>query len=257
LQYPHYTGGGSGVLNKVHLDLGFTKLVSRMIPYRNEDKWVINSQATKLITKYTGGKIGTHTFGKDGKDVLVNSFLANDGTYIGDIESGWWYYNNKFYVCKEYPRGVAIKLKTYSPVIRLVNSIEDTYENFITEQIENDNVEGYYGYTHRGGTLFKIGDRVFDNYYLPAASDYTEEEWNEFNCKTWEQPATEGDLFVFPGKLTHDIVDSYRKETVVEAFDENELFQQRICLAGDFNLIYREASSNATGTQPTENWRMF
>ena len=83
------------------------------------------------------------------------------------------------------------------------------------------------------------------------------EKWNEFNCKTWEQPASEGDLFVFPGKLTHDIVDSYRKETIVEAFDENELFQQRICLAGDFNLIYREASSNATGTQPTKNWRMF
>jgi hypothetical protein len=56
-KHPHYTGGGSGVLNKVHLDFGFTKLVSRMIPYRNEDKWVINSQATKLITKYTGGKI--------------------------------------------------------------------------------------------------------------------------------------------------------------------------------------------------------
>lgn len=47
------------------------------------------------------------------------------------------------------------------------------------------------------------------------------------------------------------------EEIDVEAFDENELFQQRICLAGDFNLIYREASSNATGTQPTENWRMF
>jgi hypothetical protein len=86
-KHPHYTGGKSGVLNKVHLNLGFTKLVSRMIPYRNEDKWVINSQATKLITKYTGGKIGTHTFGKDGEDVLANSFLANDGTYIGNIET--------------------------------------------------------------------------------------------------------------------------------------------------------------------------
>ena len=31
--------------------------------------------------------------------------------------------------------------------------------------------------------MFQIGDRVFDNYYLPAASDYTEEEWIEFNSK--------------------------------------------------------------------------
>jgi len=179
-KYPHYSGGGSGVLNKVHLDLGFTKLVSRMIPYNNFDGWVINSRVTKLITNYTGGKIGAHTFGNDSEDVLTNSFLANDGTYIGDIEIGWWYYNNKFYVCKEYPRGVAIKLKTYSPVIRLNNYILDDYENFITEQIENDNIEGYYGYTHRGGAVFKIGDRMFDNYYLPVRSDYTQKEWDEY-----------------------------------------------------------------------------
>ncbi len=182
-KHPHYTGGGNGILNKVHLDLGFTKLVSRMIPYNSLDGWVVNSQSTKLITNYTGGKIGTHKFGNDGEHVLDNSFLANDGTYIGNIETGWWYYKNKFYVCEEYPHGVAIKLKTYSPVIKLKNYIADKYDSFITEQIENDNVEGYYGYTHRGGSLFKIGDRMFDNYYLPAASDYTEEEWKEFNSK--------------------------------------------------------------------------
>jgi len=179
-KYPNYTGGGKGVLNKVHLNLGFTKLVSRMIPYTNNGGWVINSQVTKLITNYTGGKIGTHIFGRDGEHVLENSFLSNNGTYIGDIERGWWYYNNKFYVCQEYPHGVAIKLKTYSPVIRLRNYIADDYENFITEQIENDNVEGFYGYTHRGGALFKIGDRMFDNYYLPVRSDYTQKEWDEY-----------------------------------------------------------------------------
>lgn len=176
---PHYTGGGNGKLNKVHLNLGFTKLVSRMIPYRNEDGWVVNSECTKLITKYTGGKIGTHTF-HDGEHKLPNSFMTNDGTYIGNIETGWWYYENNFYVCKEYPNGVAIKLKTYNPKITLVNYIEDNYENFITEQIENDNIEGFYGYTHRGGALFKIGDRVFDNYYLPNKSDYAQKEWDGF-----------------------------------------------------------------------------
>jgi hypothetical protein len=182
---PHYTGGGNGVLNKVHLNLGFTKLVSRMIPYRNEDGWVVNSECTKLITKYTGGKIGTHTF-RDGEHKLPNSFMSNDGTYIGNIETGWWYYKNNFYVCKEYPGGAAIKLKTYNPKITLVNYIEDNYENFITEQIENDNIEGYYGYTHRGGSLFKVGDRIFDNYYLPVSSDYTQEEWDEYHKKYQE-----------------------------------------------------------------------
>jgi hypothetical protein len=193
-KYPHYTGGGSGVLNKVHLDLGFTKLVSRMIPYKNNGSWVVNSECTKLITKYTGGKIGVYKFGTDDENILENSFMANDGTYIGNIESAWWYYNKKFYVCNEYPGGVAIMLKTYSPVIRLKNSIEDNYENFITEQIENDNVEGYYGYTHRGGALFKIGDRLFDNYYLPTKSDYSEKEWDGF-YKDYQESLSKSDPF--------------------------------------------------------------
>lgn len=176
---PHYRGGSSGVLNKVHFNLGFTKLVSRMIPYKSLEGWVINSECTKLITKYTGGKIGTHTF-HNGEHTLHNSFLTNKGEYIGDIETAWWYYQNKFYVFNDYPHGVAVKLKSYSPKITLTNSIEDLNENFITEQIENDNVEGFYGYTHRGGSLFKIGDRLFDEEYTPVESDYPKEEWDEY-----------------------------------------------------------------------------
>ncbi len=71
-------------------------------------------------------------------------------------------------------------MKTYTPNIRLKNYILDEYDRFVTEQIENDNVEGYYGYTHRGGSLFKIGDRIFDNYYLPNKSDYSQQEWDKF-----------------------------------------------------------------------------
>ena len=141
-KFPEYTSSKC-LLNKVHLNLGFTKLVSRMYPYKTIDGWAVNSECTRLITKYTGGKIGTHRFGKDNENVLDNSFIANDGTYIGNIERAWWYYNNKFYVCHEYPQGVAVKLKSYSPVIILRNYIEDAYENFITEQIENDNDATY------------------------------------------------------------------------------------------------------------------
>jgi len=82
--------------------------------------------------------------------------------------------------------------------------------------------------------------------------------FNQFNAATWTQNVKEGDLFVFPGKLKHDNVgfDS-ETETIVEAFDEDELFQQRICLAGDFIICYRDISSNPTGTQPISNWRVF
>jgi hypothetical protein len=105
--------------------------------------------------------------------------------YIDNIDTAWWYYINKFYVCKEYPHGVAIKLKSYEPTIVLKNSIGDEYENFVTEQIENDNVEGFHGYTHRGGSTFKIGDRLFDAEYMPVVDDYDRKEfegyWKEYS----------------------------------------------------------------------------
>jgi hypothetical protein len=175
-KHPHYTGGGSGVLNKVHLNLGFTKLVSRMIPYKNDNGWVVSTDCTKLISKFTGGKVGSHTL-QDGENTLYNSFLTNNGKYIGDIERGWWYYENNFVVCEDYPHGVAIQLKENN----YFKKNDRTYHS--SDLNLNGEVVGYYGYTHRGGALFQIGDRVFDNYYLPAASDYTEEEWNEFNSK--------------------------------------------------------------------------
>jgi hypothetical protein len=173
---PHYTGGGSGVLNKVHLNLGFTKLVSRMIPYRNDNGWVVSTDCIKLISKFTGGKVGSHTL-QDGENTLYNSFLTNNGKYIGDIERGWWYYENNLVVCEDYPHGVAIKLKENNYFKKHDRTYHSSDLNLDGEAV------GYYGYTHRGGALFQIGDKVFDNYYLPAASDYTEEEWNEFNSK--------------------------------------------------------------------------
>jgi hypothetical protein len=41
-KFPEYTGKSK--LNKIHLDLGFTKLVSRVTPVRTTAGWVINPQ---------------------------------------------------------------------------------------------------------------------------------------------------------------------------------------------------------------------
>jgi hypothetical protein len=145
----------------------------------------IDPKKIELIEKYTGGVIGTHTFGKDDEYILDNSFLTKDGVYIGDIDTAWWYYINKFYVCKEYPHGVAIKLKTYEPNIFITNAntVKDDFDPFVIEQIENDNVEGFHGYTHRGGSTFKIGDRLFDAEYMPVVDDYDRKEFEKY----WEK----------------------------------------------------------------------
>ena len=180
-KFPEYSGSMSGKLNKIHLDLGFTKLVSRIIPRNNEDGWMVDPEKIKLIETSTGGFIRDHEWwivkddeGKT-KEVkrkpkdenaiinsfkLPNSFVSKKGKYIGDIDEAWWYYNNNLYVCEDYPRGVAEKIEK-----------DDSLGNVIV---------GYYGYTHRGGGLFKIGDRLFDSKYIPKESDYMRDEWNEY-----------------------------------------------------------------------------
>jgi hypothetical protein len=160
------------MLNKVHVNLGFTKLVSRIVPKRNLDGYIMDPEKIESINKWTWGKIGDHRNDK-GDFNLTNSFLAQDGSYIGGVKEGWRYYKNNLIVCREYPCGVAIKLKTYAPDNTMKNSIKDPYENYVTEQIENDNVVGYYGYTHRGGQTFN----------KPQKEDYTEKEWSEFEKK--------------------------------------------------------------------------
>ena len=194
-KYPHYSSSMDGKLNKVHINLGFTKLVTRFIPRQVMEGYSnIDPKKVELIEKYTGGVIGTHTFGKNNEHTLENSFLTKDGQYIGNIDRAWWYYTNNLYVCKEYPHGVAIKLKSYEPVIVLKNFIKDKYDNFVTEQIENDNVEGYYGYTHRGGALFTIGDRIFDEKYNPVVEDYNEKEFKKW-WKKYTKSYEKGDDF--------------------------------------------------------------
>ena len=73
-KFPHYSGSQSGMLNKIHLDLGFTKLVSRMYPNQVMEGGPSNIDPKKieLIEKYTGGIIGTHKWGDNDEFVLEN-----------------------------------------------------------------------------------------------------------------------------------------------------------------------------------------
>jgi hypothetical protein len=169
-KYPHYVGVRSGMLNKVHLNLGFTKLVSRMYPNQVMDgQSNVDPEKVKLIEKYTGGVIGTHKWGTGDDELsLENSFLTKEGEYIGDIKTAWWYFNNGMTVCEEYPHGVAIVWNT-------ATGIGDK-----TVVSGTDGIKGYYGYTHRGGALFTIGDRIFDENYNPVVEDYGDEEFNKW-----------------------------------------------------------------------------
>lgn len=170
-KHPYYTSSQDGKLNKVHLNLGFTKLVSRMKPKQVMEGGPSNIDPKKieLIEKYTGGVIGTHKFGNDDEYVLENSFLTEDGQYIGDINTAWWYFQNGMTVCEDYPHGVAVVWNTSKFDKTLVSG--------------QDGIKGYYGYTHRGGSTFKIGDRLFEEDYDPVVEDYDRKEFEKY----WEK----------------------------------------------------------------------
>lgn len=165
---PHYSSG-SNCLNKIHLNLGFTKLVSRLYYKKDLNGKSIDPKKLELIEMYTDGKVGSHKFGPNNEYTLENSFLGPNDEYIGDLSQGWWYFKNGMTVCPEYPIGVAIVWNT------------SKYDKTLKGDING--VKGYYGYSHRGGCLFQIGDRLFDSNYKPKKEDYPEDEWNGYMKK--------------------------------------------------------------------------
>ena len=189
-RHPFYTSSQDGKLNKVHLNLGFTKLVSRMIPRQVMEGGPSNIDPKKieLINQYTGGVIGTHKWGDDDDYVLENSFLTEDGLYIGDIKTAWWYYNNNLVVCEDYPHGVAIQLKENNYFKRCGIKYHSI------DLVSDNDVVGYYGYTHRGGSIFKIGDRLFEEDYIPVVEDYDKKEFDKY-WKKYKKSYKMGDDF--------------------------------------------------------------
>jgi hypothetical protein len=82
-------------------------------------------------------------------------------------------------------------------------------------------------------------------------------EVNKFNAYDTGFAPTEGNLFVFPARLSHHTVGYGNSE-----FDEgckslDDLKQKRVCLAGDVFFTYRKVEAKPTGIQPSSNWRIF
>ena len=135
-KHPHYSSG-SDKLNKVHLNLGFTQLVSRIKTAG------VNPECIKAIEQNTGLKVDTHKFGPNDEYTLENSCMSPDGQYVGDIERGWWYYKNGLRATKgSYPH-VAWSKKA----------------------------KQWVGYSHRAACAFGKGDKLFNADWIPADAE--------------------------------------------------------------------------------------
>ena len=85
----------------------------------------------------------------------------------------------------------------------------------------------------------------------------TSNVWDAFNAYTWEFPPKEGQLFVFPSSLPHDTIGQSDQSLdegnpTIEMLNEN-----RICLAADVVLTYKDQTASPLGLQPITNWRKF
>jgi len=216
-KYPYYTSSNPfSILNKVCLNLGFTKIVSRMYPTKLESGYhKLDSEKIKLITLNTGGKIGVHEWWeckskKSGRtqkkysepdlsiwDIidhfeLPESFVSENNEYIGDVQDGWWYYKNSLQVYQPLPYGVAKQVG------------------------EDGETTGYYGYTHRGGSFFRKGDRLFDYKYKPKIEDYPEWQWYGWIRKIEKLKLTDSEVI----PMEEIIPFNMRGNVIIETWDQ-------------------------------------
>lgn len=168
---PHYMG--KSILNDIHLDLGFTKLVSRVFPEKDKEGWVADINKIYDINIYTGGRIANHTVDHLGLKIpLKDVFISKDGTHIGSLMTGWWYYKNNLKVCDEYPKKIAIKYD---------NIHNTTFANACKHG--KAKIVGYMVLNYDKNVLFSIGDMIYDENYIPQSSEFTEKEWSNFEIE--------------------------------------------------------------------------
>ena len=167
-----YWSNGNSKLNAVHLNLGFTKLVSRIYPNKTKSgDYEILPETITRIEKETGLKVYTHKFGPNMEYELPNSVHTPDGKYVGSIEEGWWYVKNNLRSTKgSHPHTAWAK-----------------------------NTKQWIGYSHRGSCAFGKGDKLFDAKWSPKEEDLLKYEQYftkkldqyEKEYQEWEQSSSE------------------------------------------------------------------
>jgi hypothetical protein len=84
----------------------------------------------------------------------------------------------------------------------------------------------------------------------------TSDSWDWLNSYTWQFEPVEGQLLVFPSMLPHDTIGSTNGQDKGNPTVE-ELNENRICLAADILLTYKDKTASPLGVQPVSNWRQF
>jgi len=115
----------------------------------------------------------------------------------------------------------------------------------------------YYVHTPMKNSIRFFGDcstrEPYDNFF----TNYVKENaWNIFNSRSWSFPPTDGQLFIFPATLSHE-VEEFTKERFIVS-DAKDMLECRVAIAGDILLLGKEViKGNYRAVQPYNFWRKF
>lgn len=136
-RFPYYTDGTE--LNKVHIDFKFCKLVSRISMKEQNEKLlreIGEAQGCELMIydiSPTSGDISYHKYSSKGTPCFV--------------KNGIWLSIDAVFMCHN--RNMVIDNHGLAKI-------------FEPDAFGANRHVGYYGFSHRGGTSFRVGDVIFD-----------------------------------------------------------------------------------------------
>jgi hypothetical protein len=81
-------------------------------------------------------------------------------------------------------------------------------------------------------------------------------EWNPFNSYAWMFPALEGTMYLWPARMSHDTIGKTNEFDPGIKSSEDAKYQ-RVAIAGDILLTYKEKATKPLGLQPKRNWKTF
>jgi len=164
-RYPHYSSY-KDEFNKIHLNLGFTKLVSRI---KVDDYQRYNLEILYDIERKTNLKLVTSYYDRNGNIINIkrgvdNQFKLNvEGDDIEitieefNNDTGLVHYTTNF---EDYI-GIEFAYMAYN------NNMKATTHPQVFGYYENDKLVGYCGYSHRAAVIFKFGDKIFEENWMP------------------------------------------------------------------------------------------
>ena len=155
---PNYENTKNGILNKVHINFGFVKFTTRLIPNLDEDGWKLKEDSIPLIEKYTSCLVGKKWVNDDSFSSGYRSsyylYIKNSG-YVCDLEKGWWMYKNNIKIFEKYPQCVGLKY-------------------------DGKNFKSCYVFCYEKSFFLEIGDKIFEQNYKPSKIFHDKTKWKKW-----------------------------------------------------------------------------